>query len=233
VNLSCLAAAAYRSPSLEERFQFIDLGSVVRVGDPSLRPERSMSVNAGLSLHTDGWTMRTDVFLNHLTDLITELPGTFEARAALIKTNIGEARLYGFEITNEHMLARWAALSYQVSYVRGEDTRTHTNLPQIAPLNGRAALTVILAGGGRFEVSSTYAFNQLQTAAGEASTPGWATADAGFSSDQFTLGGAAFAVRAGIQNIFDKAYRTHLSTLRGLIRLEPGRNFYLSLSVEG
>jgi outer membrane receptor protein involved in Fe transport len=32
---------------------------------------------------------------------------------------------------------------------------------------------------------------------------------------------------AGVENILDKAYRNHLATNRGLIRLEPGRNFFV------
>jgi len=231
LRASCLGAAAYRSPSLEERFQFIDLGSVVRVGDPALRPEKSASVNAGLTMHADGFSMRTDVFFNSLTDLVTEMPGVFESRPALVKTNIGRARLYGCELSAEHELAHWAALSYSVSYVRGEETRTRTHLPQIAPLNGRATVTVAVPHAGTMELSTSYAAAQRLTAAGEAETPGYAAVDAGFSSDRFGLGPASFYVRAGVRNIFDAAYRTHLSTLRGLIRLEPGRNFYLSLTV--
>ncbi len=231
VRASCLAAAAYRAPSLEERFQFIDLGSIVRVGDPALRPEKSTSVNAGLRIRAVGSSMRTDVFLNSLADLVTEIPGVFETRPALVKANIGRARLYGCELSAEHALAPWAALAYSVSYVRGDDTRTHTHLPQIAPFNGRAAVTIAVPHAGTMELASCFAAAQRLTAAGEAGTPGYATADAGFSSERCVLGSASVSVRAGVRNIFDAAYRTHLSTLRGLIRLEPGRNVYLSLAV--
>lgn len=39
-NISFNAARSFRSPSLEERYQYIDLGSVIRVGDPNLKPEQ-------------------------------------------------------------------------------------------------------------------------------------------------------------------------------------------------
>jgi hemoglobin/transferrin/lactoferrin receptor protein len=231
VNLSCLAAAAYRSPSLEERFQFIDLGSLVRVGDPALHPEKSASLNAGINLQTELITMQADLFFNRLTDLITEIPGTFEGRAALVKTNIGEARLYGFEFSCGYAPAPWVSLTQSISCVRGEDTRAHANLPQIAPLNGRVAAAFALRSLGTADLSSSYAFTQELTAAGELRTPGYAVVDADVSSEPVPLGRTSFTVRAGIHNMFDKAYRSHLSTLRGLNRLEPGSNIYLTISV--
>jgi outer membrane receptor protein involved in Fe transport len=36
----------------------------------------------------------------------------------------------------------------------------------------------------------------------------------------------------GVENIFDKAYREHLSSTRGLIKLEPGRNIFLKLVLD-
>ncbi|MFO7828788.1 MAG: hypothetical protein R6V23_09230, partial [Bacteroidales bacterium] len=35
----------------------------------------------------------------------------------------------------------------------------------------------------------------------------------------------------GIENIGDRAYRNHLSTNRGAIDIEPGRNFYIKIKV--
>ena len=37
---------------------------------------------------------------------------------------------------------------------------------------------------------------------------------------------------AGVENIFDKNYRDHLSTTRGSITIEPGRNFFIKLITE-
>jgi outer membrane receptor protein involved in Fe transport len=35
----------------------------------------------------------------------------------------------------------------------------------------------------------------------------------------------------GVENILNKAYREYLSTNRGIIKDEPGRNFFLKLQV--
>ena len=140
VSASLLLASAYRSPSLEERFQFLDLGSSVRVGNPDLRPERSVSANGGLRFDGDGTSLRSDVFANHLTDLVADTPGTFEGRPGWVKTNIGRALLYGYELAAERRLAAGLAAHASLAYVRGEDTYRHVHLSQIAPLTRNTPL---------------------------------------------------------------------------------------------
>ena len=231
VDITALASTAFRSPSLEERFEFIDLGDVVWVGNPNLQPERSFCLNVGLRARTGESRIRTDVFLNHLSDLVAELPGTYENRPAYHKSNIGAARLYGFEIASEHMLAPWAALKYSMAYVRGEDTRNHVNLPQIPPFNGRVELDGIVPLIGTLNISMSWASMQGNVAENEFRTAGYSIVDLGFVSQPLTQGGFALTVRGAIRNCFNKAYRNHLSTLRGLVRDEPGRNVSLSVTV--
>jgi len=66
---------------------------------------------------------------------------------------------------------------------------------------------------------------------GETATPGWTTWEAGFTSAAWRAGGAACTLRLGARNLFDRAYRQHLSTLRGVVNLEPGRDLYATLAV--
>ncbi len=62
--------------------------------------------------------------------------------------------------------------------------------------------------------------------------PGYAVFNAGLSST--TLKSRLFSVQlfAGVENIFDKEYRNHLSSNRGLVVVEPGRNFYAKLKLD-
>ena len=66
---------------------------------------------------------------------------------------------------------------------------------------------------------------------GETATPGYTTWDAGFVSRPLKAGGVTGTLRTGVRNLFDRAYRLHLSTLRGAVKLEPGRNLYASVTV--
>ena len=67
LDLTTLISTAFRSPSLEERFEYLNLGSAVYVGNPYLHSEKSVSVNAGFRVHTDDIQVQSDVFFNRLT----------------------------------------------------------------------------------------------------------------------------------------------------------------------
>jgi len=226
---SLLVASAFRSPSLEERFQFIDLGSTVRVGDPALRPERSVSTNAGLRWQSAASSLRADAFVNALSDLVTEVPTTWQGRAALIKTNIGRARIRGFEFEGEQRLARGAAVSASLAWVEGEDTAAHTPLPQIAPWTGRAELRSEWQRAGTLRIACIATLAQDRPGPGETATAGATVWDVGFVSRPCDVGAGALHFSAGVHNLFDRAYQQHLATLRGTVRLEPGRNAFVML----
>jgi hemoglobin/transferrin/lactoferrin receptor protein len=232
LDLTFLAATAFRSPSLEERYQYLDLGNgLIQVGNPNLQPERSISLNAGIRFHVEGLKIQTDVFLNSLTNLIRSVQGAFSGQAALVNTNISKAQLYGYEFSLEKMFTAQMLLKVTAAYIRGEDTHSHANLPQIAPLNGYIELSKFFNGIGTANLSCSYFTEQGNLAVGEARTPGYAIFNVNYASIPLDIWRLSLTVRAGIQNVFDKAYRNHLSTLRGIIKDEPGRNFFLSATV--
>jgi outer membrane receptor protein involved in Fe transport len=232
LDLTILVATAFRSPSLEERFQFLDLGNgSVQIGNPNLQPERSVCINLGTRIHTQGLNVHTDFFLNQLNDLVSTLPGTFEGRPALINTNIGEARLYGYEISGDIDLTGWSVLSSSLAYVRGEDIRTHANLPQIAPLHGLVEFRAYAPHVGTMSISCSGESSQGNLAHGEISTAGYAVIDLSVASVPWTPGRFSVTLHSGIRNMLNTAYQNHLSTLRGLIKEEAGRNMFLSLTI--
>ncbi len=231
VDLTMLISTAFRSPSLEERYQYLTLGDGIHVGNPDLKPEHCTGMNAGVRWHTDGMNIRTDLFINSLTDLVSDVPGTFEGSFAFVKRNISRARLYGFEISGEQQLVPGTTLLISVSSVRGENTATHTNLPFIPPVHGTVEIQTNVNGIGTFVFSSSFNAAQSFTAAGETRTAGYAVSGIDAVSDPLTAGLFSLTVRCGIQNIFDQAYHNHLSTIRGTNRDAPGRNFSLSITI--
>jgi outer membrane receptor protein involved in Fe transport len=232
MDLSFLAATAFRSPSLEERYQFLDLGKGnIQVGNPYLQPERSVSFNTGLRFHLDGFKLQTDFFLNQLKNRIQGVPGMFNGQPATISANIGEARLYGYEISSEKTLTTWSVLKAWLAYVRGEDMHNRTNLPQISPLAGQVELNGYFCDIGTLNFSCSVTAAQENLAAGEKHTAGYVIFDIGFVSVPLTAGQCSFTIRTGIQNLFDRVYQNHLSTLRGIIKNEPGRNYFLTAAM--
>ena len=74
-----------------------------------------------------------------------------------------------------------------------------------------------------------FADDQNKTGIGEDKTSGYAYYDLSFSSNKFSFGFIYITAVTGVQNIFDRKYREHLSTYRGLDMLEPGRNIFAKL----
>lgn len=232
VDLTFNAARTFRSPSIEERYQYIDLGSSVRIGNPTLESEKGYFLDLGLRVWKQKYSFHTNIFLNNFSDLVVELPGTYDGKPALIKTNIGKARLYGFDMDFMYNFYKSFVAYISAGYVRGEDIENNLNLPQIPPFNGRVGLKSQIAKYFILDVSSTVFAEQDKVAAGEITTLGYAVFDASLSSVPFKLAVTNVKILAGVENMFDKSYRNHLSTSRGSITTEPGRNLFVRINVD-
>jgi len=229
LDLTFNTGRSFRSPSLEERFEFIDQGSLVKLGNADLKPEEGYFFDLGERLWNKRLSLRTNVFLNLFNNLVAETSGAFEGRPALVKNNIGEARLYGFEFFSEYNPFSDLFFYTTVSYVRGEDTKNNLNLPLIPPLNGRLGFRFPIFNYLNLDLNTTFVSKQDKIAEGEKVTPGYVLLNASIASDKFRVGEINLQAVTGIENILDKTYRDHLSTNRGLIDIEPGRNIFLKL----
>ncbi len=220
---------SFRSPSLEERFQYIDQGSYVRVGNPNLKSEKEKSVDLGIRYYLSNLKIISSFFFNYFNDLVAEIPGTFEGRNAFIKTNIGKSRLYGFDLNVDYNFYDDFVLYTTASYVKGDDITANGNLPEIPPLNGIIGMKLNNLNYFNFDLSSTIFAAQNKVAEGELKTPGYAVFNLMMYTNEIELSSLRLKICAGIDNILNKDYRNHLSTFRGNIIEEPGRNFYIKL----
>ncbi|MCX7610885.1 MAG: TonB-dependent receptor [Ignavibacterium sp.] len=232
LDLTLGLSYAFRSPSLEERFQFIDLGSFVRVGNPDLKSELSKSVDFGARYYSNHLKIISSIFYNKFENLVSELPGKFDGRDARIKTNIGEARLYGFDFRTEYNFYSDYVTYVNLAYVKGDDLTAKSDLPQIPPLNGMIGYKMGLFDIVQIDINSTLFAEQNKVAAGELKTPGYAIFNLYLNTNPFSLFNTKLRFFAGVENILDKAYRDHLSSTRGLIKLEPGRNIFVKVAVD-
>lgn len=230
-SISFNAARSFRSPSLEERYQYIDQGSVLRIGDPQLKPEKGYFFDLGLRTNNSTLKTRTSIFYNYLNDLVTEIPGIYEGRNAFIKTNIGKASLYGFELESDYSFSPSLNLYGSVSFVRGRNLKDNYDLPQIPPLNGVSGLKLDLWNILEAEFSAAFFLRQDKIAPGELQTPGYINFNMNFSSSPVRIGAVNLRVTGGVENIFNKEYRNHLSTNRGFITSEPGRNLFIKTNI--
>jgi outer membrane receptor protein involved in Fe transport len=225
LGLTLNGARAFRSPFLEERYQYIDLGSLVRVGDPDLKPEKAGFLDAGVRYWGERFQLTTNVFVNRLYDMVAEIPGTFENRNALLKTNIGKAELYGWEMRTDVRLTARTSIWLASTMIHGQDIWQDKPLPQIPPYNAIIGVVVPVINWGRLDVQATFVADQDRTAPGEIRTPGYGYWDIYFNSSSLHLLSLHGRLLLAVENVSNRSYRNHLATNRGLIAQEPGRNY--------
>lgn len=244
IDLAVNLARSFRSPSLEERFKYIDLGNYVRLGDPNLNPESAYSTDLGLRIWKPKFNFQIDGFVNRISNMIVEIPGEFiytlntgvlegttDTIPALINANVSKALLYGIDLGLQYNVYSDLVFFVSGAYVRGKDTEADANLPLIPPLNGRLGLRYTYPKIGSAEITVVGAALQDKITNDETKTSGYTRFDLAMSSSNISLGPTRLKIFAGIDNITDRSYTNHLATNRGGISVEPGRNIYLRLSL--
>ncbi|MDD3892233.1 MAG: TonB-dependent receptor, partial [Bacteroidales bacterium] len=241
IDLSASFARSFRAPSLEESFKFIDLGNLVRIGDPTLKSESGYATDLGLRVWKQNLIMQVDIFANWINNMIVETPGEYiytttstgiaDTLPALINANVSSAMLYGSDIKFQYKATKGLVIFGSGAYVIGRDTEEEENLPQIPPLSGRFGLRYNVNRIGAIEASILGAAKQDKIADGETATDGYHRIDLRVSSAKFNMGFSNLQLFAGIDNLTNVSYTNHLATNRGSISIEPGRNIYLRASI--
>lgn len=231
-KLKFTTAKSFRSPALEERYQFIDLGNLVKIGDPDLQPERGMFGDLGFELSLYKFALSGNAFLNQIDDMVVDEPTTYENRAALKKVNVGQARLTGFDGRIDWEFKPSLTLYGTVGYVKGEDIKNNVPLPLIPPLNGRLGLRWKSPFYFNLDFSSNMYATQDRIVTEELRTPGYTTFDVFLNSYPLTTRFMVSRLVFGVENVTNRLYRNHLATNRGLIVAEPGRNFVVRWLVD-
>ncbi len=237
LDLSVSMARSFRSPTIEERYLFADLGGVLTVGDFAIDSEYGTFAELGLT-HTGG-AVRTDLraYVNRITDMVVRRPAapgaSFNGEPVDYRYgNAGIALLRGFEAS-----ADWAALpsvlvTADAAYVRGTDEREGTDLPAIPPARGHLSIRLNTGSGLWVEPVAVIVAGQGRTAPGEASTDGYALLDIG-AGMRLPSRAINVSLVLSVRNVFDTRYRDHLTVSRGYEQYSMGRSIYTGLAVSG
>jgi hemoglobin/transferrin/lactoferrin receptor protein len=244
LDITANIGRSFRSPSLEERFKYIDLGAKVRLGDPGLRPEKGLFGDLGLRIWKSRFQLQANAFVHYLNDMIVEQPGIFvyslaagtetgltDTLPALVNANVDRALLTGFDASFNYQPLRNLVLYAKAAYVRGINLSAGGNLPLIPPMMVAAGLRYQLPGVFTAEWTTSWTSTQRKVATGEKETGGYFLTDVAINSSPIKVGVTSFQMFAGVDNLFNKAYRNHLATNRGLITAEPGRNLFIKLVI--
>ncbi len=228
---------AYRAASLEERFKYIDQSGTLSVGNPHLKPEQGAFANLSYRFAGDRLQVQADVYANYLFNLITPAldpdyvtPGG-ETVSALVNTNVDRALFLGAEVEAEYHFLPGLWVAANAGYVRGRDVRAHSFLLQLPPLKGLAEVNYRLRDWFTATLFVDWAARQAAVAEGESITDGYATLNLALQSGRIPLRRFYLQGQLGVDNLLNAEYYNHLNTARGIVRAEPGRNFYVKLQV--
>jgi hemoglobin/transferrin/lactoferrin receptor protein len=238
-QFSLSLANSYRVASIEERFKFIQLAGPVHVGNPNLKPENGTFSNLSYTLVTNhNFRIKTDIFVNYLNNLITESLGNFtfinangtsQNQQAYVNVNIDKALFIGAELEGNWQISPRFSILANASYTHTRDIDANSPLPQIPPMSGFASLNYELKKQIGASFSALWAARQDEIAAGESFTNGHVVFNFDLHSSNIVLNSSQLKLFAGVGNILNTAYFDHLSTTRGILKLEPGRNIYLKV----
>ena len=160
--------------------------------------------------------------------------GQFESRLSPMTVDAEGVKVYGniqhATILNASLSADWQILSQlkwsvKVAYALGRDD-VDANLPLISPLDFLSKLNLSLK---KFSVEAAMLANAKQSdfgvKYGESPTPAFAifNLSAQYSA---SLASASLSLRAGVENLFDKAYSSYSDWNK---IPQKGRNIYLNI----
>jgi outer membrane receptor for ferrienterochelin and colicin len=188
-----------------------------------------------MKLQTNRISGNLIVFRNHMKDLITPVKSTYNGKDSIDgvrvyqRQNLDQAVIQGFEAGVNWAVLPPLTLFGNISYTHGKDLKTDAPLRRIPPVNSRLGVRYLGENQIHTMVEWAHAGEQTRLSQGDiddsriqdGGTPSWNVVNCSLG---YT--GGFFEVNAGIQNLFNEAYRMHGSGIDG-----RGRSFWISLKL--
>ncbi len=236
-HLIFVTNTGFRAPNLDDVSKLGNVeANVFETPNTNLSPEKTMTIEGGYKFRTHRFSGSVMAYRTNLTDQIIRVKSVlggdtlYQGVRVYTKTNSSRSLLYGGEAEAEVQLISSLVAFGNITYVYGQDKSRNEPMRRLPPLFGRAGLRMEYKGfSGRVEY--IFADKQDRLAGGDQSdvrissrlvdgaTPAWNVVNlyAGYSYRTIIL-------NLGIQNLFDKAYRTHGSGVDGV-----GRSLWVAL----
>ncbi|MDZ7332638.1 MAG: TonB-dependent receptor [candidate division KSB1 bacterium] len=221
---------AFRAPALQERF-FKGVGQVGYLsGNPELRSETSLNIDAGIKWQYSRFLGEFSLFRNQIDNYIVMKPVTIAADT-FIYDNVGKALLYGGELIMKIKIFPSFSLSISSAYVRGDDLNRSEPLPKMPPMENKMGLRYEPQRGHYWvELLAESVSKQQRVAQNETPTDGHHLVhfSAGFAVHRFLNIKSNLSFSMNIRNLLNEAYRDHLSTVTWWDA--PGRNVAVGIT---
>ena len=227
LSLSAGIGVKTRAPSYQERYLWLPMEATAGladgrtyIGNINLASEQAYQLDLGVNYLEQQLSISPHIFYQRIDDYIqgTPLPMTELAARMVAQMMAGDANplqfsnvdaeLYGMDVNWQYKLSDNWLVSGIASYVRGKRRDIDDELYRIAPLNGQVSISyqgknfltnlTLIAAASQHKVSKT---NLEQTTSGY----GLLNIDGQYFVND------ALTIKAGIDNLLDKNYRSHLS----------------------
>jgi outer membrane cobalamin receptor len=220
---------SYRAPNIDDMGTLGIVDFRYEVPAYNLQPEQSFNYEAGYKYRSIYFNFTASVFYMQLKNLITRVRTGSEQMNGYnvyIKENTDKAFITGAEAEADVQVIKNLRIQTGITYLYGQNKTRNEPLRRIPPMNGRAR--IIYAKQKYFAAAETwFAGQQNRLAQGDkddnripaGGTPGFTIFNIYAGYQIWHL-----QVQAGLQNIFNKDYRTHGSGINGY-----GRSVWLHI----
>jgi outer membrane receptor protein involved in Fe transport len=229
------AHSAFRAPNINDisSFGLFDYG--IEIPSTELAPEKAFTIEGGYKKSSERFSMAVTAFNTRLKDQIVRVEATYngneyiDGERVYHKENVAKSNISGVEFESGFQINRQFSFINNLTWLYGKNLENDEPMRRIPPLNGKLGLKYFkskIFG----EVEYLFAAKPDRLSGGdiddhripEGGTPGWDILNlkAGYSME-------IISIHAGIQNIFNQAYRIHGSGVDGY-----GRSFWLTLQFE-
>jgi iron complex outermembrane receptor protein len=231
-------AAAYRTPNLAELTSRGPHEMRFEIGDQNLVPENSYETDFNIHYHIDNFLVDIAGFYNVINHYIFISPTGETSSSGMNIYRYQQADSYlvggeaGFHYHPESM--KWLSFEPTFSLVTGRQ-KYGANLPFIPAHKLESELraekeNLLFMKNAYISFYTGTAFRQSNTAPDETVTKGYTLLDLSIGGN-IKIQNQLISISLSANNLFDKKYIDHLSTLKEVGLYNPGRNISLSLKV--
>ncbi len=242
-TLSYNISTGFRAPNVDDVGKIFEVGNIVTVPNPDLKPEYSISNELTFQHRTNFFYFKTTGFYSWVLDAIVDGPFVLNGRSNTIingdtlrissKVNTGKASIYGLNAVLTAEFANNWAVSKTISYVDGKDNTNDEPLRHTTPLFGRVSIAfqknklksefyVEYNGNRKRSNIPSSEIDDKPYLYTQNGTPEWYTLNwkLAFKPNKHS------SINFGIENILDQHYRPYTSGISG-----AGRNFIVAVRV--
>jgi len=231
-------AAAYRTPNLAELTSNGQHELRNEIGDPNLVPENAYETDISIHYHKDNFTFDIAGYYNSINNYIFISPTG--------DTTISGINIFNYKQTNSVLFGgevglhvhpkpiKWLHFETTFASVIGKQ-QNGDYLPFVPAHKLRFEVraekeNLLFLQKAFFSINTTTAFDQNNAAPDETVTSGYSLLDLSIGGN-IKLKNQSVSLSISANNILDKKYIDHLSTLKEVNLYNPGRNISLNLKI--